>query len=512
MKTTSERSTAAALRYVFLTLLVAAVGCSSAPNGPSESSAEEQSPIILGNGVSGGTATAAGDVKVEHTAPKYDGCSGVLLRNDLVVTARHCVTTDGTIAGTVDTNGADFKLTMDGQIVHGAEIIDATLGGTQFDFAYIVVTPFLKTGPSSNQSYGWSRPVYARADATLNGTTLTCQGYGDNTFTSGYGTLRTASLAVSSSSSTTLTFTPNPSTQIPWLGDSGGTCFTSTGAMTFIQSTCSPSGMTVTSCSGTGPEIIFPNASAQLLTSPGGTTYQSNSGNVAGDSMQISNKDANGNANAGVWVTPNWNPAGQSGAYLNHNLGVWYDGSSWWVFNQDKTPMPTGVSFNVSVGYNSLITGAVSGDSMSLGFGGASNIFIITPMWNPPGGVAVYNDHPTGIWFDGSNWWAYNEDKTSMPAGVTFNVHPCDPNDGAYIHFANSSNTTLNYTILDNPNLNGQPGAKLLVTHNWNPAGATPTYNPHPIGVWYTGSRWAIFNQDLAAMPTTIAFNVLVTP
>jgi hypothetical protein len=42
---------------------------------------------------------------------------------------------------------------------------------------------------------------------------------------------------------------------------------------------------------------------------------------------------------------------------------------------------------------------------------------------------------------------------------------------------------------------------------------ATPVYNPndvfedHPIGVWYDGAQWAVFNQDGSAMPLGAAFN-----
>jgi hypothetical protein len=36
------------------------------------------------------------------------------------------------------------------------------------------------------------------------------------------------------------------------------------------------------------------------------------------------------------------------------------------------------------------------------------------------------------------------------------------------------------------------------------------TYDSHAIGIWYTGGKWAIFSQDLAAMPVNTAFNVYV--
>ncbi|MCA1740779.1 MAG: hypothetical protein LC740_18750, partial [Actinobacteria bacterium] len=60
--------------------------------------------------------------------------------------------------------------------------------------------------------------------------------------------------------------------------------------------------------------------------------------------------------------------------------------------------------------------------------------------------------------------------------------------------------------------LNGNPNAVLYVTQNWNPGGREGgTYNDHPVGVWYDTNRekWAIFNQDRAAIPEGAAFNVL---
>jgi hypothetical protein len=44
-----------------------------------------------------------------------------------------------------------------------------------------------------------------------------------------------------------------------------------------------------------------------------------------------------------------------------------------------------------------------------------------------------------------------------------------------------------------------------MVTQLW-----TGVYNPHPVGVFYTGGKWTIFNEDLAAMPVGAKFNVLV--
>jgi hypothetical protein len=66
-------------------------------------------------------------------------------------------------------------------------------------------------------------------------------------------------------------------------------------------------------------------------------------------------------------------------------------------------------------------------------------------------------------------------------------------------------------TRIDHPHCNGQPNAMLIVTHVFNPAN-TPagTRNDHAVGVYYNGSRWAIYNLDGALMPIGASFNVLV--
>ena len=81
-----------------------------------------------------------------------------------------------------------------------------------------------------------------------------------------------------------------------------------------------------------------------------------------------------------------------------------------------------------------------------------------------------------------------------------------------FIHHATPENISANSTYLDTPLTDGNPNAVLMVTHNWNPGGSSGKYNDHPIGVWYDPDRgkWAIFNQDLAAMAVGADFNVAV--
>ena len=80
----------------------------------------------------------------------------------------------------------------------------------------------------------------------------------------------------------------------------------------------------------------------------------------------------------------------------------------------------------------------------------------------------------------------------------------------AFIHRAVAANINAHTTTINHPHCNGDPNAILIVTQNWNPGGVGGTYNSHPIGVYYTGAAWAIFNQDIVNMPVNATFNVLV--
>jgi hypothetical protein len=102
---------------------------------------------------------------------------------------------------------------------------------------------------------------------------------------------------------------------------------------------------------------------------------------------------------------------------------------------------------------------------------------------------------------------------TTPPGGSTPTPIPCPRSDtpfGSLIHTATAANTSGHVTIIAASALYCQPTAILRVTPNWNPNGAG-VYNNHPIGVYYIAGatqRWAIFNQDHAAMTPNASFNV----
>ncbi|MEM7114486.1 MAG: Ig-like domain-containing protein [Chloroflexota bacterium] len=84
-----------------------------------------------------------------------------------------------------------------------------------------------------------------------------------------------------------------------------------------------------------------------------------------------------------------------------------------------------------------------------------------------------------------------------------------DP-ERAFIHITAQGNVFENVTLLDHPQLNGDPDAHFFVTHNVTPHGTEAETLNKAIGVYYDNPQWAIFTQDSSNMPLNVGFNVLI--
>ena len=133
-------------------------------------------------------------------------------------------------------------------------------------------------------------------------------------------------------------------------------------------------------------------------------------------------------------------------------------------------------------------------------------VVYVTPNWAP---YHVYDNHPIGVWYHNGKWSIFNQDLTAIPNHAAFNVYalPNASYGGISIHVATPSNSTGDFTDINNSASNGHPEAIVLVTPNWAPY---HVYNNHPIGVWYHNGKWSIFNQDFKAIPNHAAFNVAI--
>lgn len=149
-------------------------------------------------------------------------------------------------------------------------------------------------------------------------------------------------------------------------------------------------------------------------------THMTTPSNVVGNYTLIDNLASNGNPDAQVWVTANWNPGGISSGFDNHPIGVWYSpaDAKWSIFNEDRTPMPINASFNITIqqiGFVHTTTLFNTFDALT---------YIDSPALNGNPSLILqvtqnYNPHAIGVWYDASvgAWAIYNEDHTPPSLG-----------------------------------------------------------------------------------------------
>jgi len=210
-------------------------------------------------------------------------------------------------------------------------------------------------------------------------------------------------------------------------------------------------------------------------------------------------------------VNSNWNPNNSNGVYNNDNEALYYFSGFWRVFNQNNTDILSNASFNISRFASSENTfehlaspsennnTAIDNGNLN---GQPNKILHVSQHWKN-----IYNRHPIGILYAG-NWQILNFDLEIIPDGSNFNVYSQDRSKSAWVHRSSNANTTNNFTILSHPLLNGTECANVMVTQSAD----FGVFNNNPIGVWYTGSHWSIFNQNSAIMPVDAGFHVMINP
>ena len=282
--------------------------------------------------------------------------------------------------------------------------------------------------------------------------------------------------------------------------------------------------------------------------------------NINGHITTLDHPQLNGNPDAMVFVTANWGTGGVGMDYAN-NVGVWYNGSRWTIFNQNtKLPMPPGVTFNVMtvpVGTPGVFRHTVTAASKAAnGFNNGSQIshpsidgkdgviLMATQCW-----TGTYNDNPIqiansgGCGLGGTVTWTIangsnkadgsDYDKFPMPVGASFNIMviengrvPGFSTASAYIHVAKPETIIpagRHISFLDNPALNGKPDAMVFVTPFWG-RGTICTDGPYvlsPTSVRYDSPQdawkhkegyWSVYYGKGGIMPNGSKFNVVVVP
>ncbi len=231
----------------------------------------------------------------------------------------------------------------------------------------------------------------------------------------------------------------------------------------------------------------------------------------------IDNAIINNNPTANFLITPMFDP---NFVYSNFNSGIYYSYSinKWWVFGDDNS-----VTINPNSTYH-IIVPTMNGTSFIHDINTASNSSNWTALDNAatnnnPNAILfienntyLYN-HPTtaGVWYNSSinKWTIFDEDATTpLYYNADYFVFVTQPSANAFTHTTTSINTTTNITFIDNPSINNNPNAHLIVTQKY-----TGVYNNCPVGVTYYAPYWSIFNEDNSIyMPIGASFNVMVAP
>lgn len=161
------------------------------------------------------------DVRIRYGLLRI--CTGTLLRNDVVLTARHCLTQDTSIEGTL-VPPHTLTVTQDGPgATLGESRTVAEIIAMDIDVAMLRLSAPLTI---DGRTYGQSTQLLMTDQSEVVGDVVLCQGYGNNTCSSGAGTLR-AGLVEIVRESVTGKLVYEPWLGFDWIqaqGDSGSSC------------------------------------------------------------------------------------------------------------------------------------------------------------------------------------------------------------------------------------------------------------------------------------------------
>jgi hypothetical protein len=123
----------------------------------------------------------------------------------------------------------------------------------------------------------------------------------------------------------------------------------------------------------------------------------------------------------------------------------------------------------------------------------------------------IYHKHFLAVWWNGFQWTIVNQDRDTMRHNSEFNVQIVGEGENAFVHTATAENIKEgSWTVIEGESAKDQD-ALVFVMPTWSRDGKEMRLREdHPVGVWYTGERWAVINLDGADMLEDTAFNVQI--
>ena len=269
-------------------------------------------------------------------------------------------------------------------------------------------------------------------------------------------------------------------------------------------------------------------------------TLTATPGNIAVQAAVIDNYATDGQPGALVFATPNYDVGGicgcQDSTPTNTPIGVAFIPGTpghWAVFHEDNTAMNANEQYNVLVVPQAMpnvfrkATSAAtdSGDSSYFSSPLTNNNpnakILISQVYNTKNtlGPGFYNNHNVGVWYDASvkEWAIYEEDGSTMPAGLHFNIliGSANTNGGKFIvQRSAASNLDGDATHIISAMTDNDPNAFGLATHMYNPGTNPPRFSNFQAAMWYDTSNnlLAVYNWNEASMSKAESFAVLLFP
>jgi len=102
-----------------------------------------------------------------------------------------------------------------------------------------------------------------------------------------------------------------------------------------------------------------------------------------------------------------------------------------------------------------------------------------------------------------------NDDLITMADSVHFSILRAGDDVTSFVHTMEVSNDFGAYTVLDHPDLNGNPSAIFVYSHNYEPE---TVYNDETTCAHYNGTHWTIRNEDGTDLPDQSSYNVVIPP
>lgn len=245
--------------------------------------------------------------------------------------------------------------------------------------------------------------------------------------------------------------------------------------------------------------------------------HTTDSENLSGHMTRLHNSAIEADPEMLIFATPRF------GKYNPHTVGVWYETetSKWTIYNEDRTFLPEGTQFNILAldpdtpqAFTHTATPQNTQEYYTFIDHPSSDynpnaVLLITPNWSE-----AYVPGPLGVWFDGSRWSIYRQDKQALNPGTRFNVLVLQPGPNeikgpnaititAYTHTSGEQNTRGHISDLNRTD----PNEIVTITHNWNTEGP---YNQGVPGVWYNGANWSILNQGREPIEMNSKFNCII--